>query len=276
VSPSLHPGGFTACAEKRNVKEKMARSKELARTFGKAVSDYDKGRPGYPDSAIDWILGQTTSPDRNPDVVDIGAGTGKFTRSLAARSVTLSAVEPDAQMLARLTQNIPSAAALAGSAESIPLPDSSQDLVTLAQAWHWVDEKAASAEIGRVLRPTGILALVWNIRDESVDWIAQLGKVIGSSAAEEYSSVEPRVEPPLERSDYAEFRWESVVSHDELFAMVASRSYIIALPAAEKADLFARVDALLETHADLAGRTEFTIAYVTRVTIASRIHNSLS
>jgi SAM-dependent methyltransferase len=253
----------------------MARSKELGRTFGKAVSDYDKGRPGYPDAAIDWILGETASPDGSPDVVDIGAGTGKFTRSLAARPVSLRAVEPDVEMLARLRQNIPSATALAGSAESIPLPDSSQDLVTLAQAWHWVDEKAASAEIGRVLRPTGILALVWNIRDESVDWIAQLGKVIGSSAAEEYSSVEPRVEPPLERSNYAEFRWETVVNRDELFAMVASRSYIIAMSVAEKSDLFSRIDALLENHADLAGRTEFTVAYVTRVTIASRMRNSL-
>jgi SAM-dependent methyltransferase len=181
---------------------------ELGRSFGSAVDAYDRGRPGYPDDAVDWLVGHAPArvarafvPERaraagadasdRVRAVDLGAGTGKFTASLVARGLDVTAVEPDTAMLERLTAQLPSVRALAGTAEAIPLPDASVELVTAAQSWHWVDPECASAEVARVLVPGGVLALVWNIRDESVPWVRRLGEVAGSSAAERFETVQP-------------------------------------------------------------------------------------
>jgi SAM-dependent methyltransferase len=242
----------------------MTRDPQHARSFGQNVGDYERGRPGYPDEAVDWIVAQTAPRA----VVDVGAGTGKFTASLVARGLEVTAVDPDAAMLERLSANFPAVAALAGAAESIPLPDASADLVTFAQAWHWVDVPAASTEVARVLRPHGALALVWNIRDPDVDWVAALGEVMGASEAERYDSVYPDVAAPLSVADYAEFRWENPLTRDELLAMVTSRSYVITMEPAEREALLGRLATLLDTHPDLAGRSVYRMPYRTRVTIA--------
>ncbi|GAB2456150.1 SAM-dependent methyltransferase [Conyzicola lurida] len=243
----------------------MTRDAEHALSFGNAVGDYEKGRPSYPREAVDWIVAQTDEPH---DAVDVGAGTGKFTASLVARGLAVSAVEPDPAMLARLASNHPSVVSLAGSAEQLPLDDTSADLVTFAQSWHWVDVPAASAEVARVLRPGGALALVWNIRDPEVDWVRQLGEVMGESKAEQYNSHEPSVAEPLALAEFAEFRWENPLSREELFAMVASRSYVITMEVADREALLARLGELLDTHPETAGLTEYRMPYLTRVTIA--------
>jgi len=245
----------------------MTRDPEHALSFGKAVGDYDRGRPGYPGEAVDWALARAGGV---VDVVDVGAGTGKFTASLVARGLAVTAVEPDPEMLSRLAVNYPSVVSLAGTAESMPLDDASADLVTFAQSWHWVDVPAASAEVARVLRPGGALALVWNIRDPEVEWVESLGEVMGSSRAERYDSHEPEVAAPLRIEDYAEFRWENPMSRDELVSMVTSRSYVITMDATERARLLVRLDGLLDTHPALAGRSEYRMPYRTRVTVARR------
>jgi SAM-dependent methyltransferase len=236
-----------------------------ALSFGRAVDDYERGRPSYPAAAVDWMLRTAGSVTR---VVDVGAGTGKFTASLLARGLRVSAVEPDPQMRSRLATNHPAAVALAGTAEAMPLDDASADLVTFAQSWHWVDVALASAEVARVLRPGGALALVWNIRDPEVAWVERLGEVMGSSKAEQYNSHEPSVAAPLVIEDYAEFLWQNPLSREQLIAMVTSRSYVITLAEADRLALLERLDELLDTHPDLAGRTDYLMPYRTRVTIA--------
>jgi SAM-dependent methyltransferase len=247
----------------------MARDKSFALSFGAEAAAYDRGRPGYPLDAVEWLLSRAATDDgRLPDVVDVGAGTGKFTASLVGRAASVTAVEPDAQMRARLAENLPGVVAVSGTAEAIPLGDDSADVVTLAQAWHWVDVDAASREVARILRPGGVLALVWNIRDDRVDWVARLGEIMGASEAERYDSVTPPVGPPLTRDAYAEFHWTNPIDHDELLAMITSRSYVIAMREPERAAMLARVEELLRTHPDLAGRDRFDLPYSTRVTIA--------
>jgi SAM-dependent methyltransferase len=94
-------------------------------------------------------------------VVDLAAGTGKLTRALLVTGAEVVAVEPVAEMRAALPAG---ARAVDGTAEAMPLDDASADAVAVAQAFHWFDGDAAVAEIHRVLRPGGALALVWNRR----------------------------------------------------------------------------------------------------------------
>jgi SAM-dependent methyltransferase len=125
--------------------------------FARSAEAYERGRPGYPDAAVDRLVAALPGSD----VVDLAAGTGKLTRALVARGLDVAAVEPVAEMRAAIAAP---ARVLDGTAEAIPLPAGSADGVTVAQAFHWFDGPRALAEIHRVLRPGGVLALLWNRR----------------------------------------------------------------------------------------------------------------
>ena len=135
---------------------------EPARSFDLAAEEYEATRPSYPDGVLDLVpvTGEAT-------VLDLGAGTGKLTRVLARRYPRVIAVEPLDGMRGILERVVPGVEALPGSAEEIPLDDASVDAVFAAQAFHWFDHERAIPEIARVLRPGGVLALVWNGPDES-------------------------------------------------------------------------------------------------------------
>ena len=148
--------------------------------FADVAGAYERGRPGYPEEAVRWLVG-----DEPRDVVDLGAGTGKLTRALVALGHRVTAIEPLDEMRAELDAAVPDARALAGRAEAMPLPDASADVVASAQAFHWFDHDAALPEIARVLRPGGSLALVWNSRDDRDPWMAQLSAIIGNETIEE-------------------------------------------------------------------------------------------
>ncbi|RFA10928.1 hypothetical protein B7R54_18225 [Subtercola boreus] len=247
----------------------MTRDTEHALSFGRAVGAYELGRPSYPAEAIDWILAELAPAD--PDArtfVDVGAGTGKFTASLLGHGARVVAVEPDETMRGTLGEKFPAVETFGGTAERLPLEDDSADLVTFAQAWHWVDVPAASAEAARVLKPGGTLALVWNIRDESVDWVSRLTGIIEPSAAEQYDSVTPPVSKPLTTVSHADFFWDNPLRREQLLAMVTSRSYIIALAPDARAEVVRAVEQLLDEHPDLSGHDSYTMPYVTRVTLA--------
>jgi len=155
-----------------------------ANSFGPAADIYERGRPGYPDAAVTWLL-----PAGRPRVVDLGAGTGKLTRQIRDRGLEVTAVDPSEQMLAQLALAVPGVPALIGSAERIPLPAGSADAVLVAQAWHWIDPARAVPEIARILRPGGRLGLVWNLRDESEPWVRRLDEIIGDSETERATTV---------------------------------------------------------------------------------------
>jgi SAM-dependent methyltransferase len=130
---------------------------EPARSFYRAAVEYERARPGYPPAALDAL-----PLDADAEVLDLGAGTGKLTRVLAERYRRVVAVEPLEGMRAILEEVVPSAESVAGAAESIPLPDASLDGVFAAQAFHWFTNDEAVAEIARVLRPGGVLCVLWN------------------------------------------------------------------------------------------------------------------
>ncbi len=132
-------------------------SAEQARSFQRAAEEYERGRPGWPPE----ILEALPVPD-DATVLDVGAGTGKLTRVLAARYADVIALEPLSELRAILEERVPRAEALPGAAEAIPLGDGSVDAVFTGQAFHWFANEDALAEIARVLRPGGVFARLWN------------------------------------------------------------------------------------------------------------------
>ncbi|AGZ42637.1 class I SAM-dependent methyltransferase [Actinoplanes friuliensis] len=231
-----------------------------ATSFGPVAALYERARPPYPREALEWLL-----PGGEPRVVDLGAGTGKLTRQIRDLGLPVTAVEPSDGMRAELARVLPGVTVLAGTAEEIPLPDASADVVLCAQAWHWVDPDRAVPEVARVLSPGGRLGLIWNLRDESVDWVRQLGEIIDSREMRR----DDRIGAPFGPSETRDFTWTHRIGLDRLLDLVASRSYVILLPATERAAVLDRVRELAATHPDLAGRDTFELPYVTQCLRAS-------
>jgi SAM-dependent methyltransferase len=197
-----------------------------ARSFGAAAELYDRARPGYPPDAVGWMLGQTAR-----DVVDLGAGTGIFSRLVASFGHRVTAIEPDPQMRAQLATS-DTIAVLDGSAERIRLPDRSTGAVVAAQAFHWFDNHDARAEIARVLADDGVFAPIWNVRDESVEWVAELTRILGGGAATSaaiHARVGRQFGPLYRRAERAEFPHSVPMTSDTLLDVVRTRSrYLVA------------------------------------------------
>jgi SAM-dependent methyltransferase len=230
-----------------------------AASFGAAAATYERGRPSYPARAIDWLL-----PPGARRVLDLGAGTGKLTRQLRDRGLEVIAVEPLDGMRDQLTRSVADVPVLPGSAEEIPLDDGSVDVVLVAQAWHWVDPRRAVPEVARVLADGGELGLLWNDRDEREEWVAELGRILAGDQDRNMSSSAPAVGPPFGPVERLDVEWRSHIAPDTLLDLAASRSYIITMPADERAEVLAGVRQLLDTHAALAGTAEVVLPYVTR------------
>ncbi|GAB4006615.1 class I SAM-dependent methyltransferase [Nocardioides ultimimeridianus] len=209
-------------------------SPDLALSFGGVVDAYDRARPGYPLDAARWLTGD--ADDRPLTVLELGAGTGKLTEQLLALGHDVHATEPDPQMFDRLTQRFPEMRVTQSSAEEIPVPDSSIDVVVVGQAYHWFDKEIALPEIARVLKRGGHLALAWNIKDESIPWVRRLGRLLGVSEAERTAGPDEALEasPYFGIPDEAIFKHWQIVDRDSIQDLALSRSTISTLPQGER------------------------------------------
>lgn len=226
--------------------------------FGEASAAYERGRPEYPAEMVEWLLG-----DSRARVVDLGAGTGKLTRALVGRAETVIAVEPDPDMRRVLSELLPGTSVLAGTGEDIPLRDGYADVVVAGQAWHWVDPVRAVPEAARVLRPGGSLGLIWNDRDENVPWIQALSALLHEYGTSPDADYEPVVGPPFGPLHTAELAWTHDVPVASVIDMIISRSYVIALPPGQRAELVGRLRVLADEAADRATGL-VPVRYVTR------------
>src|SRR5215218_8804013 len=139
----------------------MAAVHSRARSFDGAAGAYERGRPGWPPEAVE-IAARRLGLGRDAAVLDLAAGTGKLTRVLAGRFSSVTAVEPLDGMRSVLEAEAPGVPALPGTAEAIPLEDASVDAVFVAEAFHWFEAPRAVAEMARVVRPEGGVAVLYN------------------------------------------------------------------------------------------------------------------
>jgi len=224
------------------------------------------------------VLAGATRPVR--DVADVGAGAGALTRTLVGLAESVTAYEPDAAMLEQLAARVPGVSTVVSAAEELPADDDSLDAVLAAQAWHWFDHARAAAEFGRVLRPGGVIGLLWNVRDTRVPWMAGLQQIIGgedsmrivdaeATSAEEGTELLTREErsglveiaevlPQVERATFAH---TVPVTPQGVVDLVSTYSYVRLSPRADQ--LYAEVRKLLATHPDTAGRDVIEMPYVT-------------
>ncbi len=245
----------------------MASREEMSTSFGRAAGVYESGRPGYPAEAVEWMLRPVRAADRSTRVADVGAGTGKLTRTLVEQGAEVVAIDPDPEMLATLRDSVLGVPTFIGTAESLPLPNAAVDAVVLGQAWHWVEPVAASGEIGRAVRAGGALGLVWNIRDDDVEWVRRLTEIMhGSHAEQMLAEGPPVVAEPFGALESAEWHWTRPMTRSALFDMAHSRSYVITAAPDDRA----RIDRALGELFDEIGAVGSEIVRLPYVTRAYR------
>lgn len=231
--------------------------RDAARSFAQVADAYDRARPGYPPEAGPWLVGR-----RAVSVLELGAGTGRLTADLVALGHDVLATDPLPEMLRLLSGRLPDVRTAVASAEDLPLPDRSVDVVVSAQAFHWFEPARALPEIARVLRPGGQVALVWNERDERIPWVRRLGKVIGGAGHELDPTHTLLGSGLFGYVDSATFRHWQQVDRDTLRDLVRSRSNVATLTETERSRVLAEVDALYDEYG--RGADGMLLPYVTR------------
>lgn len=237
--------------------------------FSNEAGAYVRGRPEYPAALLPWLAGELgVGPGKT--VVDLGAGTGKFTKLLTRCGAELIAVEPVDAMRARLAAGLPGVRALPGTAATMPLEAGSADALVCAQAFHWFATAAALAEIHRVLRPGGQLGLVWNVRDESVDWVAAITEIITPHEGDAPRFYKGDWRRPFESQHlFGELHLTSFghvhvgSAQEVIIDRILSTSFIAALAAPDKARVRAQLQTLVDTHPALRGRATISFPYRT-------------
>lgn len=224
----------------------------LASHFGDVAEAYERGRPGYPRAVVGALAAELAlrTGDR---VLDLAAGTGKLTTRLIECGFDVVAVEPQPAMRAALTAAIGSDRVHDGVAEAIPLDSGSVDAVTVADGFHWFDAPRALAEIARVLRPGGGLALAFSVPDWSgASWAHELGTMIAENRPEHpFFDGPPWKESVRSAGGWTEPREIRVTSSRPadpaaIVDHVASMSWVAGLPTPERERFLERAMAVIE------------------------------
>lgn len=210
---------------------------------------YHAARPDYPGPAVDWLV-ETLGIAEGTTVIDLGAGTGIFTAQLLPYGPRIIAVEPTPGMRRELAARLPDITVVEGRDVAVPLPDATADVVVVAQAFHWFDAPPALREIHRLLRPGGTLGLVWNERDESVGWVAEVGRAMQWPDCQPYP-VGMDFGPVLSAGPFADverrrFSHTQRLDRAGLLQRVLTTSYVAVMAPDQRDALMADVAAVVE------------------------------
>lgn len=236
--------------------------------FASAAGIYAASRPGYPPAAMDWLrdrLGIGTGSN----VIEVGAGPGKFTHLLVDAGADVLATDPVPGMLVALEAALPGVRTAVASANALPVADAGMDAVICATAFHWFASAAVVAEFRRVLRPGGTLGLIWNVRDERVPWVARLSEITNR-----YEDAEPRQRTgewrkPFPAPGFSDLHETAMAyehrgtAEDVILGRTLSTSFIAALPDDRRAQVEREVRALIADTPELQG-PDVVFPYVTR------------
>ena len=235
--------------------------------FGREAETYERVRPSYPADAVAWLVdGLGLEPGRV--VLDVAAGTGKFTRLLVPSGATVLAAEPVDGMRRRFLAAVPGVPVIGAVAEALPVARGALDAITVAQAFHWFDADRAFDEFARVLQLGGRVGLIWNARDRSSDWVNEVWSIMDrvekrapwrdhehwrDSALGARSAFGPL---------HAEtFRHEQSISPEGVVDRIASVSHVAVLPPAERERVLDEVRGVLTHHPDTRSSSDLRIPY---------------
>ncbi|QCU78518.1 SAM-dependent methyltransferase [Citricoccus sp. SGAir0253] len=233
----------------------------LGGAFRRSGADYDAIRPSYPAGVVDFLL-----PAGARAAVDLGAGTGLFTALLAGRGLAVTAVDPSGAMLEVLHEALPAVRTVRAPGERTGLPEGVADLVTAAQAWHWIDPVAGTAEAARLLGGTRVaepvLGIVSNQLDTSVPWVHRLSRIMHAG------DVHPPRRPPAVGEPFAApegrwWHWTQPITPEGLHGLMATRSYHLRAGEAVRERMRANLDWYLLEHLGHAPGEVLALPYVT-------------
>jgi SAM-dependent methyltransferase len=248
---------------------------EVASTgFGSEAAAYERSRPSYPPDAAAWLV-DALKLASGGSVLDLAAGTGKFTRLLApycaGAGASLLAVEPVDGMSALLHEELPALPIAAATAEALPFSVASLDAIVVAQAFHWFDASVALDEFHRVLRPGGRLGLIWNARDRSEPWVDRVWSIMDrvekhapwrdhnatGAWREAVFADTPGFTPLVE----ATFHHEQLLTSDEVVDRIRSVSHVAVLPPDRQRAVLDEVRAVLRDDPAVAGKERLALPY---------------
>ena len=236
--------------------------------YSSGAETYEAGRPDYPTEAATWLRDVVgVCPGRT--VLEVGAGTGALTTRLADTGARLCVLEPVSAMRAKLVRRVPDASVVAATAAAIPIRDASIDIVVCAQSFHWFATRQALDECSRVLVPDGVLALLWNVRDETVPWVKRL-----SAITDAYEGDTPRFRTGEWRHvlpgsafveiDHRQVSHAHVGSVDQVIvARTLSVSFVAAMVDEQRRVVERRLRAFVDDEPALAGRSRVAFPYQT-------------
>lgn len=199
---------------------KPERRADLASAYEVDAKAYDSIRPSYPREALEFTL----LDESIQDAVDIGCGSGLFTEQLVGAGLSVCAVDPSQDMLRVLAERVPGVRTVCASGEQTGLAEKSADLITYAQAWHWVDPPQASAEAARILRDGAVISLLWNQFDVQVPWVHRLTRIMHAGDVHR-----PEIAPPLGKEfstpESGIWHWFMELDLQGILELTRSRSY---------------------------------------------------
>jgi SAM-dependent methyltransferase len=253
--------------------EKLQRSK----SFGEAAHLYDRFRPRPPHELLEWIV-----PNNVESVLDLGAGTGVATASLAGFADEVVAVEPNDAMRAVLEDRLPFVRALKGTGEDLPMPDNSVDVLVASTSWHWIEPVQGIREVRRVLKPGGTFGAFWVGPDPEGAFLAMAAEALSTnnerSSGDEILDTSNRIDAVLRIPEGSGFgpieqksiRWDVALTADDLLGLLATFSWIITMSDEKRRSVFDKAREAL-TMLGIEGEKTVDVQYLAEGFKATRL-----